>query len=197
MYTASYCPLATVPVNIGFPPQNITDVSFVVQWDAVTNQCVDRYVVSVYWTDDVNLIRTVTVNETSCNVTGLTPNTTYTVTVAAVDEPGCTSAGVKVTTAVSVSMDTTSTVKARSATTLGNEEVTTFSMDTTPTTIGISGSPSINPIATTVTTDNTVTDVINATMLVSTVNVIITSTTFMPINATNPLVTASKLMTIC
>ena len=41
---------STAPMNIRIPLGNIRDVSFVVQWDAVINQSVDRYIVSVYWT---------------------------------------------------------------------------------------------------------------------------------------------------
>ena len=188
-------------MNIRFPPQSITDVSFVVQWDAVINQSVDRYV--VYWIDDSKPIQSVIVNETSCTVTGLTPNTTYTVTVAAANVFNCTgvaSDGEEVTTIISISMDTTSTVNSLSSTnpTVSvNEKVTTFSMGTAPTIIGISKSP----IITTVTTDSTVTDVINATVtkLVPTVNITITSTTTLvpTINATNPVSTAGKLMSIC
>ena len=52
----------------------------------MVNQSVDRYIVN--WTDGTNPIQTVIVNETSYNVTGLSPNTTYTVTVAAVNKCG-------------------------------------------------------------------------------------------------------------
>ena len=96
-------------MNIRFPIQYITDVSFVVQWDAVTNQSVDRYIVN--WTDGTNLIQTVTVNETSYNVTGLTLNTTYTVTVAAVNKCGIGVPSVdgRVTISTSPSMNSVST----------------------------------------------------------------------------------------
>ena len=150
---------STAPVNIRFPPQSITDVSFVVQWDAVINQSVDRYMVSVYWTDDDrNPIQSVTVHETSYTVTGLTPNTTYTVTVASVGESDCTgiaSARKEVTTVVSVSMDTASTTD-------------------------VSRSSSIDPPFTTVATYKSVTN--NVTMssdtkLVPTLDVTIMSTT--------------------
>ena len=103
-------------MNISFPPWSITDVSFVVQWDAVINQSVDRYIVSVYWTDRNNPIQSVTIDETSYTVTGLTPNTTYTVTVASVDESNCTgvaSVRKEVNTTISISMDTTSTIHTR------------------------------------------------------------------------------------
>ena len=95
--------MVVAPVNIRFPAQNITDVSFVVQWDAVINQSVNRYIVSVYWTNDWHPIKTVTADETSYTVTGLTPNTTYIVTVAAVNESDCAgvaSVGEEVTTEV-------------------------------------------------------------------------------------------------
>ena len=78
--------VSTAPMNIGFPTDKITNVSLVVQWDAVINQSVDGYMVN--WTDGINHIQSVIVNETLCTVTGLTPNTTYTVTVAAVNVCG-------------------------------------------------------------------------------------------------------------
>ena len=59
---------ATALINIRFPPGNITDISFVVQWDAAIKQSVDRYIVSVYRTDDRNPIQLVTVDETSYTV---------------------------------------------------------------------------------------------------------------------------------
>ena len=76
----------STPINIRFPVANITDISFVVQWDTVTNQSVDRYIVN--WTDGTNPIQTVTVNETSYNVTGLSPNTLYSIRIAAVNKCG-------------------------------------------------------------------------------------------------------------
>ena len=95
-----------MPLNIRFSTDHITDVSFVVQWDAVTNPAVDRYLVT--WTDGTNPIQIVIVNETLCAIIGLTPNTTYIVTVAAVskDCSGPFSTDEKVTTNVSLSMDT-------------------------------------------------------------------------------------------
>ena len=101
-------PLPNPPMNIRFPVEYITDVSFIVQWDAVTNQFVDRYNIIVKWTDGTNPIQTVTVNETSCTVTGLTPNTTYTVFIAAVNNcgTGTFSTNKSVTTNISFSMDT-------------------------------------------------------------------------------------------
>ena len=205
----------TAPVNIRFPSQSIADVSFVVQWDAIINQSVDRYIVSVYWIDNRKPIQSVTIHFTSYTVTGLTPNTTYTVTVTAVNESGCTgvvSVGKEVTTIVSIPMDITSTVNSLSSTnstTSVNEKVTTSFMDTTHTTIGTSGSPSINPTVTTVITDNAVTDVIKATInsvtkLVPTVSVIITSTAILmsAMNATTYVATtyvatAGTLMSVC
>ena len=196
----------TAPENIRFPPQSITNISFVVQWDAVINQSVDKYIVLVYWTDKRNPIQRVTAEETSYTITGLTPNTTYTVTVTSVDVPNCNglpSASEEVTTKISISIDTNSTVSVFSSTkpTASVNKKVTYFLDTTPTTIVNSKPPSINPTVTTITTDNTVTDVINVTMksvtkLVPTMNVMITSTTtLMPtMNATNLVVTASKLI---
>ena len=163
----------TVPVNIRFPPQSITDVSFVVQWDAVIEQSVDGYIVSVYWTDNRYHIQSVIVNETSYTVTELTPNTTYTVTVSSVNESGCTglaSAGEEVTTIVSVSIDTT--------------------------TIDASTHPSINPTVTTVTTDNSVTIINSDTKLVPTLDVTLTSNFIPTMIATNPVDTTGKFICI-
>ena len=164
------------PVNIKFPPQSITDVSFVVQWDAVINQSVDRYIISVYRTDNENLIQSVTVDETSYTVTGLTPNTTYTVTVTAVDEHGC----IEIASAV--------------------EEVTT-NISETIYTIGVSGSPIVDPSVTTTTIDNSVAN--NATINyvtkpVPTLDVTIMSiaTLISTVIPTNRVHITSKLMTI-
>ena len=154
-------------MNISFPPWSITDVSFVVQWDAVINQSVDRYIVSVYWTDRNNPIQSVTIDETSCTVTGLTANTTYTVVVAAVDESNCTgvaSVRKEVNTTISISMVT---IDARL--------------------------PSISPTATTE-SDYNVTNYVtmgSKTKLVPTLNVTVMSiTTVIPtVIATNPVST--------
>ena len=158
----------TAPVSIRFPPQKITDVSFVVQWDAVINQSVDRYIVSVYRTDDDrNAIQSVTVNETLCTVTELTPNTMYTVTVTSVDEPDCAGAPStynKVNTTVSISL------------------VTTITIHTRPPSI------SISPTAT-AESDNYLTN--SDTKLIPTLDVtVISITTLIPtVIATNPVIT--------
>ena len=109
LYVAIFIAPHTSPMNIGFPMEYITNVSFVVQWDAVINQSVDRYIVN--WTNGTNPIQIVTVNETSYNVTGLSPNTTYTVTVAAVNKCGIGVPSVdgRVTTSTSPSMNSDST----------------------------------------------------------------------------------------
>ena len=78
-------------MNIRFPADKITNVSFVVHWDAIINQPVDRYIVN--WTDGTNPMQTIIVHKISYTVTGLTPNTTYTVTVAAVNKCGTGAAG--------------------------------------------------------------------------------------------------------
>ena len=142
--------MVAAPVNIRFPLQNITDVSFVVQWDAVSNQSVDRYIVSVYWTDDENLIQTVTVNETSYTVTGLTPDTTYTVTVAAVDELDCTEVP---STGKDVTTDTSNDVTTVDVSHSINPRV---SMDIAYIT-NVSRSPNFNATVTTFTTGNPLT----------------------------------------
>ena len=150
--------LLASPVNITFPAEYITDASFVVQWDAVSNHSVYRYIVN--WTDGANLIQTVTVNTTSYNVTGLTPNTTYNVTVAGVNKYDCSgppSAIRKVTTNISLSMDTASTTSAV--------------ISTKPTTV-IATTPTIT------TTGPTTTDHINTT-IDSTSSMFTTTTTIL------------------
>ena len=76
----------SAPTNIRFPPDDITNQTFVVQWDAVTELAINY---SVQWYEVVGDNETATVNEiatvngTSYTVIGLTANTTYNVTVAA------------------------------------------------------------------------------------------------------------------
>ena len=167
--------MVVAPVNIRFPPQSITDVSFVVQWDAVIDQSVDRYIVSVHRTNDSKHIRTVTVHgETTYNVTGLTPRTTYTVTIVSVSASNCAgvaSDGEKVTTDVSVSMNTISTI------------------DT-------SRSPSINPTITMVTDDTSVpSNDMNATIdsvPTVTVTIMLATTPLSTMNVTKPVSTTGK-----
>jgi len=72
-------------MNIRFPTENITDVSFVVQWDAVTNHPGGSY--NVTWTNGSNMHAAI-VNKTSYTITGLTPKTIDTVTVTAVNKCG-------------------------------------------------------------------------------------------------------------
>jgi len=75
-------------MNIRFPTENITDVSFVVQWDAVINHPGVSYTVT--WSNETGPIQTANVNDTSYTVIRLTPNTIYNVTVAAVNKYNCT-----------------------------------------------------------------------------------------------------------
>ena len=86
-------------MNIGF---QTTNVSITVQWDAISNQHVDRYIVN--WTDGTNPMQSDVVHKTSYTVTGLNPNTTYTITVAAVNRCGTGAAlELKITTNLSIS----------------------------------------------------------------------------------------------
>ena len=128
------------PVNIRFPIEYITDISFVVQWDAVIDQSVDRYIVN--WTDGTNPIQTVTINETSYNVTGLSPNTIYTVTVAAVNKcgVGTFSTNELVTTNISFSVDTASTATVFFSTKPTAAIITTITITTTTTATTITNS---------------------------------------------------------
>ena len=96
-------------MNIRFPADKITNVSFVVQWDAIINERVDRYIVN--WTDGTNPIQSVIiVHKVSLTVTGLTPNTTYAVTVAAVNKCGTFAGNNSVRTNVSLIHGVTPTV---------------------------------------------------------------------------------------
>ena len=98
----------TAPTNVTFPTENTTDISFVVQWGAVTDQFVDSY--QVVWIDYSNT-QDAYVNETSCTIVGLTPNTTYTVNVLAHNKCGNGNASFPkaITTNVSLIMDTSLT----------------------------------------------------------------------------------------
>ena len=73
-------------MNVIFPAEHITNVSFVVQWDEVVSQSVITYVLT--WSDLAGHSETTTTHDTSYNVTGLTPITTYAVTVTARDQCG-------------------------------------------------------------------------------------------------------------
>ena len=68
-----------VPMGVIVPEEHITSESFVVQWDRVSNYT-GNYTVRWYGEDGSSGV--ITVNGTSYNVTGLTANTFYNVTVA-------------------------------------------------------------------------------------------------------------------
>ena len=97
------------PMSVKFPTENTTDISFVVQWDAVIDQFVDSYL--VLWNDKISTVQNAYVNETSCTVAGLTPNTTYVVVVFAHNKcgDGNSSFPIEITTNLSLSMDTSLT----------------------------------------------------------------------------------------
>ena len=71
------------PMNVRVPEAEITGESFVVQWDAVVDYFNVTYTVRWYGEDGSN--GTATVNGLSYTVTGLTANTSYSVTVAAIN----------------------------------------------------------------------------------------------------------------
>ena len=81
-------------MNIRF--SDITNTSFVVQWDEVDD--VDLYIVN--WSDDGGNARESTISRTSTTITQLSPNTTYNVTVTAIScgKIGTSSGTFKVTT---------------------------------------------------------------------------------------------------
>ena len=70
------------PTNVRVPPEHIRTDSFIVQWDPVTDIFPITYVVQWYGEDVDN---TTTTNELSYTVTGLTSNTSYSVTVVAIN----------------------------------------------------------------------------------------------------------------
>ena len=77
-------PPAATPVNIRVLADNITTQFFIVQWDAVMDHFFTiNYIVRWYGEDGSN--GTVTVNGLSYTVIGLTANTSYNVTVVAIN----------------------------------------------------------------------------------------------------------------
>ena len=74
---------AAAPTNIRFPPDDITSESFIVQWDEVEDFFTVNYTVRWYRGDDV--IRMASVDGLSYTVTGLSANTSYNVTVVAIN----------------------------------------------------------------------------------------------------------------
>ena len=67
--------------------QNITDTSFVVQWDTVIDHSDVSYIVALTKNETFHLImQNVTLTDTSYTVTGLTPNTTYRINVTGVNK---------------------------------------------------------------------------------------------------------------
>ena len=71
------------PMNVRIPEINITHESFVVQWDAVMDTSGVNY--TIRWIGDDGINATATVNTLSYTVTGLTKNTSYSVTVFAIN----------------------------------------------------------------------------------------------------------------
>ena len=67
-------------------PDDITNESIVVQWDAVDDIFPVTY--NVTWYNESGIIGMDTVNGTSYNVTGLTTNTSYNITVVAINTCG-------------------------------------------------------------------------------------------------------------
>ena len=71
------------PINIRFSPDDITNESLVIQWDAVIDLFTVTYIVRWYRGDEE--IGMASVDEPSYTVTGLTANTFYGVTVVAIN----------------------------------------------------------------------------------------------------------------
>ena len=73
-----------------------------VKWDEIINQSVDKYIVK--WSNWANPIKSDNVCNISYTLTGLNPNTTYTITVAAENDCGTGAAlELEITTNLSVS----------------------------------------------------------------------------------------------
>ena len=70
------------PENVRIPSEDIKDDSFIVQWDAVTDVFPITYTVRWYGVDIDN---TATTTKLRYTVTGLTSNTSYSVTVVAIN----------------------------------------------------------------------------------------------------------------
>jgi len=80
-----------IPMNIRY--NHVTSTSFVVQWDEVDDA--DQYLVN--WRSGSSEAREATTSQTSHTITGLTPNTTYDVTVFAINGCGQSDTGSTVT----------------------------------------------------------------------------------------------------
>ena len=98
-------------MNIRFPPENTTNVSLIVQWDAVIDQFVDSYL--VVWNNKLDTVHEARVNNTSYTITGLDPNTTYLVSVFAHNKCGDGTASIpeNVTTNYSFTINTSLTTE--------------------------------------------------------------------------------------
>ena len=70
------------PLNVRIPPEDIKHDSFIVQWDSVTDVFPINYTIRWYG-EDIN--NTATTNEPLYRITGLTSNTSYSVTVVAIN----------------------------------------------------------------------------------------------------------------
>jgi len=77
IYCVSDLGLPGRPMNVRYSDVNST--SFFVQWDEVDGA--DQYIVR--WRNGSSSVREAVTSQTSHNITGLTPNTTYNVTITA------------------------------------------------------------------------------------------------------------------
>ena len=144
-------------MNVIVPKEDITNVSFVVQWDAVINHSDVKY--EVNWLDiDNPSLQKATVTETSYTVTGLTPNTSYLVTVAVLNKK-CKghsphSVGITIKTKILLSINTNSTTSSANPTTATTSTATTTATTTTTTTTIMTNTTTMTTI------DNFVTDIV-------------------------------------
>jgi len=127
-----------IPMNIRY--DHVTSVSFVVHWDEVDDA--DKYLVN--WRRSGGKAREATTLQTLRTITGLTPNTTYDVTVFAINSCG------QSVTSSDVFIVTTNEIEPSSPVTINEIEpsstVTTNEIELSSTVMSITTMPSGNLI---------------------------------------------------
>ena len=146
--------------------KNTTNLSIVVQWDAVDDFLPTIY--TIIWTDDRDLHEVAIVQEqTSYTITGLTLDTVYTISVSAANMCG---QGPEFLTRITFSTDTTSTTSTISltVTTSTTPIISATDPSSTTTTTAVTSSSAINTATITTLHATTVTTVINSSIVIPT-----------------------------